>query len=48
MRASTEQQRRYLAADYARAKAGQKTRTGMSTAQLRGFARKPTKAKKGR
>lgn len=34
----SEKQRRFMGADYARAKAGKKTRTGMSKAQLREFA----------
>jgi hypothetical protein len=36
----SERQRRFMGADYARAKAGKKTRTGMSKRQLRDFARK--------
>jgi len=34
-------QQRFMGADYARAKAGKKTKTGMSKGQLRDFARKP-------
>jgi hypothetical protein len=40
MPAVSERQRRFMGADYARAKAGQKTRTGMNESQLRDFARK--------
>jgi hypothetical protein len=36
----SERQRRFMGADYARAKAGKKTRTGMSRQQLRDFSRK--------
>ena len=43
MPAETEKQRRFMGADYARAKAGEKTKTGMSLKQLRDFARKPTR-----
>jgi hypothetical protein len=37
----SEKQRRFMGADLARAKAGKKTRTGMSKEQLRHFAEKP-------
>jgi len=33
-------QQRYMGAEYARAKAGRKTKTGMNKRQLRDFARK--------
>lgn len=36
----TPRQQRFMGADYARAKAGKKTRTGMNIRQLRDFARK--------
>ena len=38
--AVSERQRRYMGADLARARAGQKTKTGMSESQLADFARK--------
>lgn len=41
MPATSEKQRRFMGADLARAKAGKKTRTGMSVGQLEDFARKP-------
>lgn len=40
MPSSTEKQRRFMGAEYARAKAGKKTQTGMNKSQLRDFARK--------
>lgn len=40
MPAVSEKQRRFMGADYARAKAGKKTKTGMSKSQLRDFASK--------
>ena len=40
MPAVSEKQRRLMGADYARAKAGKKTRTGMKASQLRHFAKK--------
>jgi hypothetical protein len=40
MPSETERQRRFMGADYARAKRGEKTRTGMSIDQLRDFASK--------
>jgi hypothetical protein len=39
MPSKTEKQRRYMGAELARARAGQKTETGMSVRQLRDFAR---------
>jgi hypothetical protein len=44
--AKTERQRKFLAADLERKREGKPTRTGMSTEELRDFARKPTKRKK--
>lgn len=43
MPAVSDRQRRLMGADYGRAKAGKRTRTGMSRSQLRDFARKPTR-----
>jgi len=43
MPAESEKQRRFMGADYARAKAGEKTKTGMSAGQLRDFAKKSKK-----
>lgn len=37
----TEKQRRFMGAEYGRAKEGKKTRTGMEKEELREFARKP-------
>lgn len=42
----SEKQRKMMGADLARARKGQKTRTGMSKAQLEEFAAKPVKPKK--
>ena len=43
----SEKQRKFMGADLARARAGRKTRTGMSSGQLSDFASKPlAKAKK--
>lgn len=41
MPAVSEKQRRFMGAELGRAEHGQKTRTGMSTDQLRDFAKKP-------
>jgi hypothetical protein len=41
MPSKTEKQRKMMGADLARAKAGKRTRTGMSIAQLEDFASKP-------
>ena len=41
MPSSTERQRRFMGAELARLRRGEKTVTGMSEAQLRDFARKP-------
>lgn len=43
MPAVSARQQRFMGADYARAKAGKRTRTGMSASQLRDFARKPAR-----
>ena len=40
MPSKTEKQRKFMGADYARAKAGKKTKTGMSKAKLRHYAKK--------
>ncbi len=40
MPAKTEKQRRFMGAELARKRKGKKTRTGMSEAELRKFARK--------
>ena len=48
----TEKQRRFMGAELARKRAGKKTKTGMTSTQLRHFARKPkggyTGKKRGR
>jgi hypothetical protein len=46
MPSTSERQRRFMGADYARAKRGEKTETGMSKFQLRDFAKKRKKRKK--
>lgn len=40
MPAKSEKQRKFMGAELARAKAGKKTKTGMSQSQLRDFAKK--------
>lgn len=40
MPAKTEKQRRFMAAELERSRKGKKTRTGMSQAKLRDFAKK--------
>lgn len=45
MPAVTEKQRRFMGAELGRAKAGKKTKTGMTTAQLEDYAAKPKKKK---
>lgn len=40
MPSTSERQRRFMGAEYARKKAGEKTKTGMSRKQLREFASK--------
>ena len=44
MPAVSKRQRRMMGADLARARAGASTRTGMSEAQLRDFAKKPKRS----
>jgi hypothetical protein len=44
MPSTTRKQQRFMGAEYARAKKGEKTQTGMSKAQLKDF----TKLKKGK
>jgi hypothetical protein len=46
MPAVSAKQQRFMGMDYARAKAGKKTETGMSASQLRDFARKPKRSYK--
>lgn len=41
MPATSERQRRFMAAEHSRAEKGQKTQTGMSTSQLHDFMSKP-------
>lgn len=49
MPATSEKQRRFMAADLSRLRAGKKTRTGMSEKQLSDFARSKAAGKlKGR
>jgi len=43
MPATSEKQRRFMGAELARLRAGKKTSTGMSEAQLREFAKKRKK-----
>jgi hypothetical protein len=43
MPAVSEQQRKFMGAELARKRAGEKTTTGMSEAQLEDFAKKPKK-----
>lgn len=45
MPSETPKQRRFMGAELARKRAGQKTQTGMSEKQLRDFAKKPVKKK---
>jgi len=45
MPATTEKQKRFMQAEYGRAKEGKKTQTGMSKSQLRDFAAAPVKKK---
>jgi hypothetical protein len=47
MPAASEKQRRLMGADLARKRAGKKTKTGMSEAQLRDFAKKVPIQRKG-
>lgn len=46
MPAVSEKQRRFMGAELARQRAGEKTRTGMSEGQLRDFARTRKKRKR--
>lgn len=46
MPSKSEKQRRYMGMDYARAKAGKKTKTGMSKSKLREYASKVESGKK--
>jgi len=46
MPAVSEKQRKFMGADLARARKGEKTKTGMSEGQLSDFAHKRKKAKK--
>jgi hypothetical protein len=41
MPSKTEKQRKFMGADLARARAGKRTRTGMSEGQLEDYASKP-------
>lgn len=47
-RASSERQRRFMGLELSRKRAGKKTETGMSEAQLAEFARKVPKGKRKR
>ncbi len=42
----SDRQRRFMGAEYGRAKRGEATETGMSKAQLRDFAKKPKHKKR--
>lgn len=46
MPAVSERQRRFMGAELSRARAGKRTQTGMTKAQLRDFAKKPTRSKR--
>lgn len=46
MPAKTPKQRRFMGAELARKRAGQKTETGMTETQLSDFAKKPPKKRK--
>jgi hypothetical protein len=48
MPSKSEKQRKFMGAELARARAGKKTQTGMSQAQLKDFAQKPITKKKKR
>jgi hypothetical protein len=48
MPSTSEKQRRFMGADLARARSGEKTETGMSASQLADFARKPVKKTRAR
>lgn len=47
MPSKSGKQRRFMGADLARAEKGEKTKTGMSTSQLKDFARKPGNGRNG-
>lgn len=47
MPAVSEKQRRFMGAELARKRAGKSTKTGMTEEQLRDFARKPKRKRKG-
>lgn len=47
MPAKTKRQRRFFGAELARARAGKKTKTGLSKSKLKEFAKKPKGKKKG-
>lgn len=46
MPAKSEKQRKFMGAELSRARAGKKTRTGMSPKQLKDFASKPIRKKR--
>ena len=46
MPADSERQRRFMAAELARKRAGQRTETGMSETQLRDYARKSRRGRR--
>ena len=48
MPAQSEKQRRFMGAELARKRAGKKTKTKMSEAQLRDFAKKRPPGRKGK
>ena len=48
MPAKSAKQRRFMGAELARKRAGKKTRTGMSEADLEDYARKPAQKRKGK
>jgi len=43
MPSTSKKQQKFMGAEYARAKEGKKTQTGMSKSQLRDFAKGPVK-----
>ena len=47
MPATSMRQQRFMGTELARAQAGKPTRTKMSVRQLRDFARKPTRSRRG-
>lgn len=46
MPAKSEKQRKFMGAELARARAGKKTKTGMSATQLKHYAKKPLAKKR--